>query len=155
MLSELYVRGLEETSMVLDIGCGALRLGRLLIPLLARGHYHCVDPGRELIQDGIKFELGYDLLQRKLPSFAVNEEFRAPPGLPESLVGSDANATAERPTYDFILATSIFTHTADDLFHLAMTNLRPHFNSNTRMLATFMIAANHCKYVLSDSTSIS
>lgn len=155
VLSTLEELGLDETSMVLDIGCGPLRLGRLLIPFLARGHYHCVEPNRELIQDGIKFELGYDLLQRKLPSFAINADFLAPPGLLESLVGSDAAATSESPTYTFMLARSIFTHTADDLFHLAMSNLKPRFASKTVMIATIHFTPCGDYHLPSNDTSIS
>jgi len=138
VLSILNEYGLDETSMVLELGCGALRVGRLLISLLSRGHYHCIEPTRGVLQDGIKFELGYDLVQRKLPAFALNEDFLAPSGLPTSLAGSDAVATGDSPTYNYILAESIFTHTADDLFDVALTNLKPRFNSNTRLLATFI-----------------
>jgi hypothetical protein len=139
-ISTLKDLGLEESSMLLEIGCGPLRLGRMFIQFLARGHYHCVDPTRELIQDGIKFELGYDLLQRKLPSFSLSEEFRAPPGLSKSLVGFDAAATGESPTYTFMVAISIFTHTGDDLLREALTNLKSRFATNTRLLATFHFA---------------
>jgi len=136
MVSMLTFYNLTEASMVLDVGCGALRMGQMVIPFLARGHYHCVDPARGLVQDAVKLQLGYDILQRKLPSFAFNPDFLAPPGLSASLVGDDPAATAAQPMYDIIVAQSIFTHTADDLFNTAMRNLRPRLGSNSIMLAT-------------------
>ena len=70
---------------------------------------------RRLPQDAIKLDVGYDLLQRKLPSFAFNENFTPPSGLPAHF-NVDAAASAANATYDFLLAQSIFTHTAEDMF---------------------------------------
>ena len=129
--------------MMLDVGCGALRTGQMLIPFLARGHYHCVDPARGLVQDAIKLQLGYDLLQRKLPVFNFNYDFIAPAGAPSSLLGDDANATASAPKYDIMMAQSIFTHTADDLFTTAMTNLAPRFHAGSKLIASVFFAQDH------------
>jgi hypothetical protein len=89
--------GLRETHYLLDIGCGSLRGGRLFIPYLLPGRYYGVEPERWLIDDGVKNELGHDLVRIKQPVFS-----------------NDANFTlsAFGRTFDFLLAQSIFTHAA-------------------------------------------
>ena len=80
MFSLLYFSGLREDSRLLDVGCGSLRLGRLAIPFLARGNYHCIEPSLAALSSGVRYELGTDLLQLKLPTFATNSEFAPPEG---------------------------------------------------------------------------
>ena len=48
--------GLREFHTLLDIGCGSLRAGRLLIPYLMAGRYFGLDPYRQVIEDGIQCE---------------------------------------------------------------------------------------------------
>ena len=138
MVGMLTSSGLLESSMLLDVGCGALRAGKMFITFLQRGHYHCVEPNHALVQDAIKLDVGYDLLQRKLPSFAFNEKFTPPPGLPAHF-NVDAAASATNATYDFILAQSIFTHTAEDMFLDAIASLRPHMGRTSALLASFFL----------------
>ncbi|MEE4212745.1 MAG: class I SAM-dependent methyltransferase [Parvularcula sp.] len=92
----LFQAGLKETDKVLDLGCGSLRLGRLLIPFLSRGGYCGIEPNRWLIDDGIEKELGRDAADLKAPRFLHNEDF-------------DASGFAER--FHFVIAQSIATHT--------------------------------------------
>ena len=40
----LSVLGLRERHRLLDIGCGSLRVGRVLIPYLGRGNYVGIEP---------------------------------------------------------------------------------------------------------------
>src|SRR3990172_12495843 len=61
--------GLRESHFLLDIGCGSLRAGRLFIPYLLPGHYFGIEPEQWLIEDGIKNELGPDILRVKRPVF--------------------------------------------------------------------------------------
>src|SRR5581483_9942228 len=58
----LFTMGLRDYHTLLDFGCGSLRAGRLLIPYLRRGHYYGIDPNRWLVEDGIKRELGCDIM---------------------------------------------------------------------------------------------
>ena len=64
--------GLREEHHVLDIGCGSLRLGRLLIPYLLPDRYVGVEPEEWLIRDGIRYELGEGILAVKRPLFCCD-----------------------------------------------------------------------------------
>src|SRR5947199_9194661 len=64
----LTTLGLRQQHSLLDIGCGSLRIGRLLIPYLNRGKYFGVEPNEWLVEEGIKRELGEALLQVKRPT---------------------------------------------------------------------------------------
>ena len=50
-LVTLLEHGLTESSYLLDIGCGNLRGGRWLIPLLAPGHYCGIEPVPERVEN--------------------------------------------------------------------------------------------------------
>src|SRR5687768_14538688 len=59
--------GLRQHHRVLDIGCGSLRVGRLLIPYLNEGLYVGVEPNKWLVDDGIANEIGMDQVRIKQP----------------------------------------------------------------------------------------
>lgn len=95
----LFAMGLKESDDVLDIGCGSLRLGRLLIPFLERGRYCGVEPCRWLISEGLDRELGRDALTLKAPFFSYRDDFN---------FGDFARR------FRFVIAQSIATHTGPD-----------------------------------------
>ena len=45
----LTTLGLRQHHSVLDVGCGSLRIGRLLIPYLNQGKYFGVEPNEPII----------------------------------------------------------------------------------------------------------
>jgi SAM-dependent methyltransferase len=96
----LHTFGLREEDSMLDVGCGSLRLGRLLIPFLQPGRYCGVDPNAWLIEEGIRRELGADAVRLKQPSFATNSDF-------------DFSTFGRQ--FDFVIAQSIATHTGPDM----------------------------------------
>jgi hypothetical protein len=61
--------GLRQHHSLLDLGCGSLRIRRLLIPYLNRGKYFGVEPNEWLVEEGIKREIGEALLEIKRPTF--------------------------------------------------------------------------------------
>src|SRR5207244_4835822 len=65
----LTTLGLRQHHSLLDVGCGSLRIGRLLIPYLNRGKYFGVEPNEWLFEQGIKRELGEALLKIKRQTF--------------------------------------------------------------------------------------
>src|SRR5437899_257086 len=73
--SLLAALGLRDQNHVLDIGCGSLRLGRLLIPFLQPERYFGIEPNRWLVDDGIDRELGRSILDVKRPAFRHNDDF--------------------------------------------------------------------------------
>src|SRR3972149_3472601 len=105
----LTTLGLRQHHTVLDIGCGSLRIGRLLIPYLNVGQYVGIEPYKWLVDDGIAKEVGQDQINIKQPRFYIAEGAR---GLPES-------------PFDFALAQSIFSHTGPDLLDVWLGDLAP------------------------------
>jgi len=110
--------------MLLDIGCGSMRLGRLAMPFLQPGHYHCIEPNAWLIQDALHFELGNEILTVKSPAFAINENFDPPV------------VDGQQQNYDFMIAQSIFSHTGQDMYESALKKLANYFDNDTILLAT-------------------
>jgi SAM-dependent methyltransferase len=106
--SLLFANGLRERHRVLDLGCGSLRLGRLLIPFLREGCYFGIDPNRWLIEDAIERELGRDSVRLKKPGFSYNDDFDC------STFGT---------TFDFIIAQSVVTHCGPDLVRKLMRSI--------------------------------
>jgi len=120
----LFLSGLQETDLLLDIGCGSMRLGRLAIPFMQPGHYHCIEPNTWLIQDGLHFEIGNEILYLKAPEFAFNYNFE-PPVL-----------EGQSQKYDYMIAQSIFSHTGQDMYESALEKLAKYAHDNTIFLAT-------------------
>ena len=67
--------GLRDFHKLLDIGCGSLRSGKLFIPYLRKGNYFGIEPNEWLIEDGIKYELGQEIIELKEPHFNNSEHF--------------------------------------------------------------------------------
>ncbi|MGB3681470.1 MAG: class I SAM-dependent methyltransferase [Rubrobacteraceae bacterium] len=105
-VSLLLAAGLRENHRLVDVGCGSLRAGRMLIPYLRPGCYFGVEPNEWVVEEGIEHELGRDLVRLKQPTFRYVDDF--------SVGGFGVD-------FDFALAQSIFTHTYPDL---ALTGLR-------------------------------
>ncbi len=87
--------GLREHHTLADIGCGSLRGGRLFIPYLLAGNYYGLEPEAWLVQEGIRHELGEDMVRLKRPAFRHETDF---------------TLTAFQREFDFLLAQSIFSH---------------------------------------------
>jgi len=95
--------GLRDTHYLLDIGCGSLRAGKLLIPYLNPGRYVGIEPHMNLVRDGVAIELGHDIA---MPRGAVLE---GPKGSTFWGIG-DFDLSFIGLKFDFVLAHSIFTH---------------------------------------------
>src|SRR6201998_4239980 len=65
----LTTLGLRQHHTVLDIGCGSLRVGRLLIPYLNTGNYSGIEPNKWLVDEGIQRETGRDQIRIKRARF--------------------------------------------------------------------------------------
>ena len=116
--------GLRQHHRVLDIGCGSLRVGRLLIPYLNSRNYFGVEPNKWLVDDGINNEIGRDLVKIKKPTFSFlpsMEEFKKPLGI------------------DYAIAQSIFSHCGKDLIKGWLSQLAFHLKDNGVLVATFLV----------------
>jgi SAM-dependent methyltransferase len=119
----LTTLGLREHHHVLDVGCGSLRLGRLLLPYLMPDRYHGIEPNAWLIEDAIAAEVGQDQIRLKRPRFSYNDDF----------VVSHFGVR-----FDFIVAQSILSHCGPDLVATLLHNAAASLGEGGLILATFV-----------------
>lgn len=110
--------GLLKSDRFLDIACGSLRLGKLMIPHLDTGNYYGIEAEQEILDAGIQHELSTNT---KNPKFAVNSEF-------------DFSFC---PVYDVAWSNSLLSHlTLTDIRKL-FENLRAHTQGHSRVYFTY------------------
>jgi SAM-dependent methyltransferase len=99
-LEMLFDLGLREYHSILEIGCGSLRLGRLLLMYLLPDRYFGVEPNRKILAEGMKGNLGGgesgDIVRLKRPRFSHSDKF-------------DFGFTGRQ--IDYVIAQSIVSHT--------------------------------------------
>ncbi len=115
--------GLRQHHRLLDVGCGSLRVGRLLIPYLNAGKYIGIEPNEWLVQNGIKNELGDDLISIKKPQFLFDD----------TLAQLD-----DQTEVDYVLAQSIFSHCGMDLIEKWLLDIKKHLAGQSLIVATFL-----------------
>jgi hypothetical protein len=116
--------GLRQHHRVLDIGCGSLRIGRLLMPYLNPGNYFGVEPSRWLVADGIFNEVGEDQIRIKRPTFSFGD----------SLAGFSENLQI-----DYAFAQSIFSHCSLTMIRSWLAQVTPHLKEDGAFFATFLV----------------
>jgi SAM-dependent methyltransferase len=121
----LTTLGLRQHHSLLDVGCGSLRIGRLLIPYLNRGKYFGVEPNNWLVEAGIEHELGKDVVEIKRPTFFFS-------GLPETVVQANVS-------FNFALAQSIFSHCGLDLINGWLSAISRSLAPDGALVATFLV----------------
>lgn len=119
----LAALGIREHHKLLDIGCGSLRAGRLLIAYLSQGNYYGIEPNTWLIDEAIEKELGRDLVKLKQPNFSASSKF-------------DAESFGVK--FDFIVAQSIFSHAGPELVHDAFEQIGKTLSRDGLALVTFI-----------------
>jgi SAM-dependent methyltransferase len=120
----LTTLGLRQHHTLLDIGCGSLRIGRLLIPYLNRGKYFGLEPHQWLVEAGIKHELGEEVVQIKRPTFFFSD--------------SPDTVTRAKVSFDFALAQSIFSHSGLDLIKGWLSAVSRSLAQGGALVATFL-----------------
>lgn len=123
----LTALGLRGRHRLLDIGCGSLRNGRLLIPYLEPGNYVGIEPQRWLVEAGIEMQVGSDLVRLKRPRFHF---------------GYDGQVLDPDERFDFALAQSIFSHTGPDLMAGWLETAARHLTETGALVATFVPGAD-------------
>ncbi len=116
--------GLREGHTLLDIGCGSLRAGRLIIPYLNPGNYYGVEPEKWLVEEGIKNEVGEDLIRIKTPHF---------------LYVDDWGFSRFNTSFDYIIAQSIFSHASPEQIAACLQNVRLCMKDQTIFAANFLV----------------
>jgi cyclopropane fatty-acyl-phospholipid synthase-like methyltransferase len=119
----LTTLGLRQHHTLLDIGCGSLRIGRLLIPYLNVGNYNGIEPNEWLLTEAVQRETGQEQLRIKQPHFYIADSART---LPSGAL------------YDFALAQSIFSHCGLDLMERWLQDAHSHLKDSGALLGTFM-----------------
>jgi hypothetical protein len=115
--------GLREFHYLLDIGCGSLRAGRLLIPYLMPAHYFGIEPEQWLVEQGLQNELGQDIVRIKKPVFNYEAQFDC---------GKFGQA------FDFVLAQSVFSHASQAQIRKCLSNVQVCMRPNGIWAATFV-----------------
>jgi len=122
--SLLFCLGLTEHHRLVDLGCGSLRVGRVLIPYLAAGNYTGLEPNRWLIDEGIAHNIGADLVRLRQPRFLERDDF---------------TISTDGTRYDFVLAQSIFSHTQSTLLKHALARVGDALEEDGVLVATFVL----------------
>ncbi len=99
--------GCTATSHVLEIGCGCLSAGAVLMSRLEAGHYVGIDPNEWLRETAFRRANISALVAAKAPVFLSNFEF-------------DAKSTGRM--FDFILSHSILSHASHEQLPLYLNN---------------------------------
>lgn len=128
--SLLAACGLRQHHSVLDVGCGSLRLGRLLLPYLNPGKYFGLEPNRWLVDDGIRFEVGPSFAQSRRPTFIYD---------------TSLSSLAEDTKFDYVVAQSIFSHTAPDLLEQWLREISGVLSQQGILLATIIQGETPCE----------
>src|SRR6266481_5375198 len=122
----LTTLGLRQHHSLLDVGCGSLRIGRLLIPYLNRGKYFGIEPNKWLVEEGINREIGEVLVQIKHPTFLFTD--------------SPDVVTEAKISFDFAVAQSIFSHCGLDLIRGCFSDISRLHARGRRVVAAFVRA---------------
>lgn len=117
----LVSNGLEPHHKFLDVGCGSLRLGQWLIPMLNEGNYYGIDGTKKLIDLGIEKEMLFDVASLKKPKFAYNYDFDF------SFIDK----------FDYAIAQSVFTHLTAAHINLCFKNLNQKMHPESKFYCTF------------------
>lgn len=118
----LISRGLHPNMKLLDVGCGSLRAGTLLVDYLEPGNYFGVDINPSIIEAGYNFELD-DVARDRLPigNLRATDRFDVDFGV----------------TFDMAIANSVFTHISLNHIRLCLFRLAEVMSPGGRFFATF------------------
>ncbi len=110
-MAALQAQGMTPDDHLLDIGCGALRLGHLAVPFLQPGHYWGTDASLALMRHGRLHELPQP--DRLPEDHLIEDHDFAFPGVPDTIT--------------LALAFGVFTHLPAATMPPALATLRARF----------------------------
>lgn len=118
----LVNQGLTPDTTVVDIACGSLRAGRLLVPYLDKGCYLGIEKEESLIKKGIEDELGMELFNLKEPELVVSSDFEFSRFTRKAEMG---------------IAQSLYTHLPPPIIKLCMRRLSEWAQKDFVLYATY------------------
>ena len=118
----LLTAGLRDYHRLVDVGCGSLRAGRMLIPYLEPERYFGIEPNRWLVEEGIEHEFGGDLVRIKRSAFRFVDDF---------------SLSEFRVHFDFAVAHSVFSHTYPDLALVGFRGIAEALAPEGKLFAAF------------------
>jgi SAM-dependent methyltransferase len=122
-LTTLLSEGLTPTSKVLDIGCGCLRGGYLLIHFLDKGCYFGIEPNTEMLDAGMRILLEPELLDLKTPRFDPNSNF---------------DFSIFEVKFDYLVARSIWTHASKQQIQTMLDGFVGSGNTNGIFITSYI-----------------
>ncbi len=129
-MAALLDEGLLPSDLLLDIGCGSLRLGHKAVAYLAPGHYWGTDASLALMHRGWEVELTPEMQTRLPMGQLIQDADFAFPGVPAEL--------------DLAIAFGVFTHLPATSLAPALLNLRERLPRLRKLLLTvFLCPAGH------------
>lgn len=118
----LQDQGLLPTHKLLDVGCGALRSARHIIPYLDTGNYYGIDRMPELVEFGLNESIEKDIIFNKKPTLSVNSYF---------------DFSFVKEPVDYVWIQSVFSHLVEEDIKLCLTNLKNCIGPNTMIYFTY------------------
>ncbi|KAL5566954.1 hypothetical protein UlMin_030118 [Ulmus minor] len=101
---------LRPNSLVLEIGCGTLRVGLHFIRYLNPEHFHCLERDELSLMAAFRYELPSQGLLHKRPLIVRGEDM-------------DFTKFGSEVTYDLIYASAVFLHMPDKLVWVGLERL--------------------------------
>jgi SAM-dependent methyltransferase len=121
-LDSLKQNGLDKNSFVLDLGCGALRLGYWLVRYLDADRYFGIEPQSVCVEAGLRHAIGPEIAAEKRPRFDHGGEF-------------DFSVFGVK--FDFVVARSVFSHASPRMIRCALESFRDNSSDDGLMLASY------------------
>jgi len=121
-LKALKRAGLSRYSYVLDVGCGALRLGYWLIRYLQPDRYCGLEPVPKYVEAGLQHAIGPELAAIKRPRFDHNSQF-------------DFSSFGVK--FDFVVARSIFSHASPEMIGRVLDSFRDNSSDDATLLVSY------------------
>ncbi|KAH0457638.1 hypothetical protein IEQ34_012953 [Dendrobium chrysotoxum] len=101
---------LQPSDLVLEVGCGTLRVGLHFIRYLDSGHYNCLERDELSLLAALRYELPSQGLLHKRPFILKGDDMNF------SRFGDDSS-------YDLIYASAVFLHIPDQLVWVGLERL--------------------------------
>ncbi|MFG1463575.1 class I SAM-dependent methyltransferase [Xanthobacter sp. DSM 24535] len=120
----LLGQGLQAHHRLADIGCGSLRSGVCLVPVLNAGNYFGIDLNESLLDAGWTQEIVPLGLDGKLPRANLN-------------VSDDFDLAPFGVQFDMGIAQSVFTHLPLRFLSQCLERTAPYFRPAARLYATY------------------